>query len=335
MASIKTKLVVGIFVMIGFALASVSILWLGMSNYFERGSYCIAYFDESVQGLDKDSPVKYRGVPIGRVESINVAPDSTLIQVVMKIKEGLELEEHLEKVVAQLKSVGITGIMFIELDRKKPLEPDRSPKLTFPSKYPVVATKPSEMKKFMEELYDMLNLLRSMDLKGIASRIKSTLEIINQSVEDIQVKKLSSNIIASFEKIQTILDTGKWKNIIDNIEQESSALHNLTRDANKTVTRINKLFSNNEQGFHEAISDFKLAMKNASLFLEKGSGLIKSTDGKLSNLQQQLIVTLKNLEKASVKLNTFLELISEQPSRLIFGGPSPSRKVELDKKMEQ
>ena len=87
MATIKTKLMVGIFVLLGFALATGSIIWLGMSNYFEKGLYYVAYFDESVQGLDKDSPVKYRGVSIGRVESINVAPDETLIQVVMKIRK--------------------------------------------------------------------------------------------------------------------------------------------------------------------------------------------------------------------------------------------------------
>lgn len=334
MASIKTKLVVGIFVMIGFALASVSIIWLGMSNYLEKGTYCVAYFDESVQGLDKDSPVKYRGVSIGRVESINVAPDETLIQVVMKIRKGLKLEMILEKVVAQLKAVGITGIMFIELDRKKPMEPDRSPKLTFLSKYPVVATKPSEMKRFMEELHGMLNLLRSLDLKSLTGKIKSTLETISRSVEDVQVKKLSTNIIASFSKIEKILDTKKWKNILDNLEKESAAFHNLTKDANKTVAGINTFFSNNEQGFQEAISDFKLAMKHASLFLEDSSVLIKRADGKLTNLQQQLLVTLKNLEKASVNLNNFLELISDQPSQLIFGGPSPSRDIGPDKKKE-
>ncbi len=332
MASIKTKLVVGIFVMMGFVLVSVTIIWLGMSNIFEKGFFCVAYFDESVQGLDKDSPVKYRGVPIGRVDSIDVAPDATLIQVIMKINIGLKPEDHFEEMVAQLKAVGITGIMFIELDRKKPLEPDSSPKITFPSKYPIVTTKPSEMKKFMEELYNMLNLLRSLDLKGISGKIKSTLDKISQSVEDVQMKKLSSNILASLEKIKKILNTRKWNKLIDNIEKGGYAFHALSKNANETVTSINKIFTNNEQGFYEAISDFKLAMKNASLFLEEGSDLIKNTDGKLSSLEQQLLFTLKNLEKASANLNHFIELISDQPSQLIFGEPSPSRKVESDKK---
>ena len=53
----------------------VFILWLGMVQYFQEGRKYVAFFDESVQGLQKDSAVKYRGVDIGRVEDIRVAPD--------------------------------------------------------------------------------------------------------------------------------------------------------------------------------------------------------------------------------------------------------------------
>ena len=82
MASTKTQFSVGLFVIVGLTIATIAILWLGMSHYFEKGRYYVSYFDESVQGLDKDSPVKYRGVPIGRVENVGVAPDGTLIQII-------------------------------------------------------------------------------------------------------------------------------------------------------------------------------------------------------------------------------------------------------------
>ena len=189
MATIKTKLMVGIFVLLGFALATGSIIWLGMSNYFEKGLYYVAYFDESVQGLDKDSPVKYRGVPIGRVESIKVTPDATLIEVLMKIEEGLNPEEH-RNAVAQLKSVGITGIMFVEIERKKPNEPDHTPALIFTPKHPVVATKPSEIKKMIEGIDDAINQIRALDLIDISKKLKSTLDAINQGVDDLELKKI-------------------------------------------------------------------------------------------------------------------------------------------------
>ena len=79
---------VGFFVAIGFTLAILVFIWLGMSRFLQKGRFYVTYFDESVQGLDVDSPVKYRGVFIGRVESIGVAPDSKLIKVVLKIESG-------------------------------------------------------------------------------------------------------------------------------------------------------------------------------------------------------------------------------------------------------
>jgi phospholipid/cholesterol/gamma-HCH transport system substrate-binding protein len=114
MASPKTKLAVGLFVACGLACAVLAVIWLGMSRFLEKGQFYVTYFDESIQGLVVDSPVKYRGVFIGRVESISVAPDSELIKVILKIESGQTLDSN---IVAQLKSVGITGSMFVELDR--------------------------------------------------------------------------------------------------------------------------------------------------------------------------------------------------------------------------
>jgi len=116
MASQKAKFIVGLFLVCGIGIALLAFIWLGMSRYFEKGRFYVTYFNESVQGLDKDSPVKYRGVSVGRVHSISVAPDSKLVKVVLKIETGMVLDTNM---VAQLKSVGITGSVFIELDQKK------------------------------------------------------------------------------------------------------------------------------------------------------------------------------------------------------------------------
>ncbi|MDY7036109.1 MAG: MlaD family protein, partial [Thermodesulfobacteriota bacterium] len=165
MATQKTKFWVGLFVTSGIGIALMAVIWLGMSRYFEEGSYYAAYFNESVQGLDKDSPVKYRGVSIGRVEKIGVAADSKLIQIVLKIETSQTLESD---IVAQLKSVGITGSMFIELDLKQEGEPDRSPHLNFPSEYPIVASKPSDISELLQGINDALTHIQTIDLKGIS-----------------------------------------------------------------------------------------------------------------------------------------------------------------------
>ncbi|MCP4346576.1 MAG: MCE family protein [Desulfobacterales bacterium] len=181
MPSSKTSFTVGLFTVIGLAIAITAIIWLGMSNYFEKGQNYVAFFDESIQGLDKDSPVKYRGVSIGRVKSVGVAPDATLIEVVMTIDKDMRLESDM---VAQLKSVGITGIMFIEIDRKKEGEPDYHPPISFYTEYPIVVTKPSGLKMFMDGMDDIRSLINELDAGGISDKLKVTVDKVNHILEN-------------------------------------------------------------------------------------------------------------------------------------------------------
>ena len=129
MARQKTNLIIGLFVILGVVMGVVAIIWVGATSYFQKGTTYISYFDESVQGLQLNSAVKFRGVDVGLVETIRVAPDNRHIGVVMKINMREDLQKN---TVAQLKSAGITGIMFVELDLRKPDEPDFSPKIDFP-----------------------------------------------------------------------------------------------------------------------------------------------------------------------------------------------------------
>ena len=93
MASQKIKFTVGLFLTCGILMALLAFIWLGVSRVFEKGQHYVTYFNESVQGLNVDSAVKYRGVSVGRVDSIGVAPDSKLVEVVLKIETDQELGE--------------------------------------------------------------------------------------------------------------------------------------------------------------------------------------------------------------------------------------------------
>jgi phospholipid/cholesterol/gamma-HCH transport system substrate-binding protein len=211
MATIKTKFTVGLFVIFGLAMVIVAIIWLGMAHYFEEGQYYVAYFDESVQGLDKDSPVKYRGVSIGRVHSIGVAPDANLIQVLLKIETSIQLDKS---IVAQLKSVGITGIMFVELEKTDAGEPVSTQQINFPTKYPVINTKPSDIKQFFEAVNEALAGFKELDIRGISDSLKMTLGKIDHAIEGAQVRRISMGIETAVNQIQSITDSGKWSDVI-------------------------------------------------------------------------------------------------------------------------
>ena len=77
------------------------LVWVGAAKYFAKGSRYAVYFDESVQGLQVDSAIKYRGVAIGNVKRIGVAPDYRLIEVIMKINLGGDMANQ---TIASLKA---------------------------------------------------------------------------------------------------------------------------------------------------------------------------------------------------------------------------------------
>ncbi|MFN3534393.1 MAG: MlaD family protein, partial [Desulfatiglandales bacterium] len=63
----RTRLYAGIFVALGIAALIGLSIWLGKQRSTSQGHLFVTFFDESVQGLSKDSSVKYRGVLVGRV----------------------------------------------------------------------------------------------------------------------------------------------------------------------------------------------------------------------------------------------------------------------------
>src|SRR5580704_3397314 len=65
----------GLFVVTGVVLALTTLTFLGARSLKNQVVSYQTDFDESVQGLDVGSPVKFRGVPVGAVSAIGIAPD--------------------------------------------------------------------------------------------------------------------------------------------------------------------------------------------------------------------------------------------------------------------
>ncbi|MBF0224228.1 MAG: MCE family protein [Desulfobacterales bacterium] len=333
MASIKTKFNVGLFVIIGLCLAVVAIIWLGMSHYFEVGQLYVSYFDESVQGLAKDSPVKYRGVSIGRVDNISVAPDTNLIQVILKIESDLNKRENL---VARLSSVGITGIMFIELERKTKGEPDLSPKLNFTPKYPLISTQPSDIKKILAGLDDIIKNLQAVDLGKISDNLIVTFTNLNKALEDLNIGKISSDFSSVLNKLEKVLDAKRWNKIMATLENSASNVHDFTKTINDSALKIDAIVSNNEEKVNDTFAEFQASAKKLNIAFDKGvdlvgqgETLVKDVDKRIVMLQTNLVLTLKQIEKISENINKLIESVTERPSKLIFtDDPPQERKIQ-------
>src|SRR3990167_263035 len=82
--------VVGLFVIILTAAFVFGIIWLSSGAYWEKEYQTYQVFmQESVSGLNIDSPVEYNGVNVGTVSYISIdQKNPKLVQVLLSIKQG-------------------------------------------------------------------------------------------------------------------------------------------------------------------------------------------------------------------------------------------------------
>jgi paraquat-inducible protein B len=113
----------GLFVVVALVIALGAIIALGLRRLNRDGIPMVTYFDESVQGLDVGSPVKFRGVTIGTVQSITIAPDHLHVEVWMRLytdelaRMGFGPDDKRDPSLRpQLAAAGITGVKFVQFD---------------------------------------------------------------------------------------------------------------------------------------------------------------------------------------------------------------------------
>jgi phospholipid/cholesterol/gamma-HCH transport system substrate-binding protein len=294
----------GLFVTLGIVLGVAVIIWIGASKYFEKGDRYVTYFDESVQGLQRDSAVKYRGVDVGRIEDIRVAPDNRLIEVVMKIN----LKEDVEKnSVAYLRVAGITGIVFIELDRKDPDSPDLSPKLDFASQYPIIPSRPSQIRQIFSGIDEIIEKIKQLDLEDIARSVKATGKAAEnlfggpQMTKTLQnLESISTSIDQTAARIETMTASGKLEGILD--------------DTRKTLAEARSLIVTTR----DEIKDLKLAET-----AEKTIRVVDNLSRTSRTTARDIQIMSDNLKRTSETLERLVDRLESNPSDLLFSSPPP------------
>ncbi len=223
MARKTSKFEIGLFMTAGILIAMVAVVCLGAAKYFEKGKTYVTFFDESVQGLQTDSAVKYRGVEVGRVEAIRVAPDNTLIEVIMKINLRGDLERDY---LSQLKAAGITGIVFVELDRKESGKLDLSPKINFAAEYPIISSQPSDIKQLLSAVENVFDKIKQIDTEGISDQIKSAIQTINDLLGGEKMDRIVTgidgmvtNVNHVVKKIDQALEGEQLEKILSEVQE--------------------------------------------------------------------------------------------------------------------
>ncbi|MCK9200255.1 MAG: MlaD family protein [Gallionella sp.] len=189
--------VVGLFVLILGGLLIGGVLWLsGGKSYGKTYDTYLVYMSESVSGLSLDAPVRYRGVQVGGVRSIELAPGNVeLVQLTLDIERGTPVKQD---TVAVLQVQGLTGIAHVNLSggsrNSPPLQagPDDD--------YPVIATGPSLMLRLdtavtalltnLNRSSENINTLLDQENRAALRRTLLNLEKLSGALSDAELPQL-------------------------------------------------------------------------------------------------------------------------------------------------
>lgn len=160
---------VGAFVLVLSLAIVAGVLWIASGGTAGKTyETYLAYFTESVAGLNLRAPVKFRGVSIGFVEEIGLdSSDPNRVRVVLSIEQGVPIRQD---AVATLSSQGLTGIAFVDLEGGSGDSP-----LLVPGEdgsEPVIATRPS--------LFSRLDTQAS----SLVANLSETAQSVNALIDD-------------------------------------------------------------------------------------------------------------------------------------------------------
>ena len=176
--------VVGLFViLLGAAWLAIS-LWLVFGEITADYTRYRVYMDESVSGLYKDAPVKYRGVEIGKVHEIDLNPlVLDQVQLTLDIKTDVPIRED---TVAVLTVQGLTGVAFIDLTGGSLASPPL--KAAVGELYPVIKSGPSlfsRVDSLLTDLVSNLNILAKDVMSLLDSEDRQALKETILNIRDI------------------------------------------------------------------------------------------------------------------------------------------------------
>ncbi|CCO25207.1 MlaD family protein [Maridesulfovibrio hydrothermalis] len=266
----------GLFIIGGTFLLVIALAILGAGKIFEHSIKMETYLNESVNGLEVGSPIKFRGVKIGSVANIGFVTDhyvtmeeSALRYVyvlgdlnhdMFETKEGKEIAQYLTKEVerglrARPVSLGLTGQLFLEIDY---VDPDKNSPLN-------ITWKPENL--YIPSAPSMLSRV-----EGAVASISETLEDINKAkiadaIEDVRA------VAQSMDRFLKNSDTGEI----------SKRLTGTLAEAEKFIARINQLLAAPE--VDNLMPDVAASARNLRNIMESSSG--------------DIVAALKDLRKTS------------------------------------
>lgn len=285
----------------------------------------VTYTNENVSGLDISSPVRYRGVPIGRVADIRVVPNTGLVEIDFEVfvdrlhTVGINVAKTqatarsglFEKLRAQVVSNPVTGEGYLFLDSPLPLPPPID--LGFTPERGYIPSMPSPMSKLQDRLPEVLERAESTlkVLREIVARIPESLDLGNRFLTNVQQIIEQSELPALSSDTRKFLST--TTNQLAHFEQVTTELAKLVEISG----RLDKL----AEETRAMLADTRATIKGADFpaTTKTAREMLERTSLAADDVRRSLPVITDSLEQ----VRRLARRLEDEPESVVYG-PRPT-----------
>lgn len=322
--------VVGAFVIGAFVLGVVALLAFGGVSFFSKPQRFVVYFDETIHGLDLGSPVKLRGVRLGRVVELNLRYEAetnrSVVGVVCELNRnmitdnrGMQIDVsnrgELQRLVdhgmrAQLGVLGLaTGLLYVELNFVDPNE-FPMPELPFTPRYLVVPAIPSTISEFQANLTEILNDVKRIDFAGISTELKGLLVDTRKQLNGLDVKAAVAQWQQTGEEFQKLAAA-----TTPNIEQTFANLNGAITDLRTVLANIDQQVTPAGENLAATLTEARGALAAFNTTATAAHQFIAAQSG----LGEEAVRTMEQLRATAEAVQRLADFLERNPQALITG----------------
>jgi len=320
----KTKktnpVAIGMFIVVGCALAVVGLIIFSSQNYFRPRHKDILYFDASLKGLNPGAPVKFRGVTIGSVSEVlirhNQASNDFSMPVIISIDTRLaqsKSDQHLpigeETWLNLLIKQGlrggldseslVTGLLYISLDivpnPPSPVYHQLKPE------YHEIPTVPTPVQQLLA------NLAR-FDAGGLSEKLSALVTRLDASLGQVNVAEINAGVTNLLIAANHLISAPDLTNSLSAVRRTLDTAEILLKQIGGRVDPLSDTLTNTLYDAQKTFAD-----------LRGGIQILLGLLGPDASLRAELRDTLEELSNASRAVTDLADFLQRNPNALLSG----------------
>jgi phospholipid/cholesterol/gamma-HCH transport system substrate-binding protein len=281
--------------------AAVAFIWWysGRGDQRDYQTYEI-YFQGTVSGLSKGSPVRYLGVDVGRVTYLGVdEADPGQVKVIVDIDSSAPISGG---TLAKLGLLGLTGLLYIDLQQN----PDTSgtTALQQGTQHLVIPSRKSSIEASVEQLPEIL---------GQATEVLSRIALV---LSDENVRSVGQTL-AHVEKA-----SGDLPETMAEARALATELRGISSSTLELTNRLNQTLGKAQPDLETTLANTRIASDKLARTADALDRLLNQNDGGFGKAAGASVAELQQLvidaRSASNEVRELARTLRERPSSVLF-----------------